>query len=376
MGNIRRRAKVIRRRKEELRLLKQGKTTKEIASALGVGGGLVRDDYNALLRNLRPENIERFRAIKRGAARSKFSLSKAMEIISASKNVIKGHASMLPKKPWRLPLPLRKNPKKEAQVLHELRSTKKSLTQIAGDNQASWKVVQKAYNFLKAKGEEIPVRARTYHGLMGKATGQLSRAKIAALMIEHEPAIVRKAGSFYRHYRDLFNTAGFDEKDIAGYIRRQLPHKLELFNPDSVKKVSGFENKARFVCSRQIRFLAIDMLKIARKKAGKELGSLEKPLVIARNSIGEKAFTRRGILAGQIRMENPEEAIALLEETAKKAGFTIQQKAVAYARFAGFTSKQIGDMGGLGSSYAWVISMEIRKKMRKAGLAPPEKKRS
>jgi len=372
-----------KRRMQVLRGLKQRKSIKQISLELGIPAPTVYFDLVRLSKRLRPENIKKLNALKREIRYYKITPEKASQLIETAKKVLRSQASVLPKKsrspqksPGQMPLHLIRNPEKAAILFQDLRSTKKTLTQIKLDRHTSLPLVSKAYTFLITKGEAIPERR---HGLernqmdKRRLTGQLTNAKIEEIIKKQEPNINSKAWQFYNYYRDLFNSAGFGAEDIAAQIRQKLPWKLETFGPARIKKPLSLQQKIDHHCSVQINLLAIDMLRLARKKAGKEQISIETPLSQKRTGSGERAFSLKDLIAGEITAEDPEIGISLIEAVSKKAGLTIQEKAAIYLRFAGFTQKQIAQEVNVNPNAISYILTSAKKKLEKSGFSPEKK---
>ena len=360
---------VRRRQWQMLRGILNGKNLKQIDNELG--RGLTYYYAAAVSGRLKQGNAQRLRALIRENSAKKFKRQKAGEIIELMTKVILGKAELPrgPQKPAK-PIMPKVHPKKAAEILADLRRTKKTLAEIAAARGIGQQRVSNAYHRLLDAGEGIPERIRGGSQRdMSRRTGVIGRGEIPGILAKKEAQIAKKAGSIFMRYRWIFQAAGVLPEDIAQHIRGSLVWKLETFDPTKMKKAPPKEKLDRYI-SFHITRLALDKLKIAARKARRKAVMLQRfPTKEPGRREGEIARLADIPERTMPPEQDPQETIDLLGGISRKAGLLRQEKAVLFAKAAGLKGKRLAAMVGISESGVALIFTSARKKMAKAGIA-------
>jgi len=358
-----------RRQWQTLRGILGGKRLTQIGNELGIEIPAISKDAASVSARLRPENAQRIRMLMRENRAQKFTPEKADKITALAKKIILGEAELprAPEKPAKPIMP--KIHPKEAAIINDLQGTKKTMKEIAADRHVRRVLVQKIYHRMLAAGEVIPERNKGRR-LMSRKTGVVGVGEIPGILAKNEAQIARKARDIFWQNRRIFRAAAIGPEDIAQYIRRHLPQKLEIFDPGRMKKAPPEKKLNRYI-SFHISHLALDMLKTparAMRRRGvalqrfptKEPGRREGE-VVRLADIPERAVPQA---------QDPQETIDLLERISRKAGLLRREKAVVFAKIAGISGKRFAAMTGTVETNVSLIYTSARKKIANAGIAP------
>ena len=351
-----------------LEKVRDGKSRIQIVNDLAINRNTVSEILHEAEKVLAPKERRQFHKLLRENAAIKFKPANARNLIHDSKNVLVGKSAFLLQKPKD---PLAKfymnKPAATKKAIRLIRKTNMRLVQIKKETGLSKLKISNLYHIIKQM-ESIPERKTGSNQKRDKKRitkwYRNNKKKVQKLMQIWEPKIVSTAASYCRN-STIFQRTGIYPDNIADYIRDSLEWKLKTFDPSRGKKMSE-DIKLRNHISHQIKLLALDQLKIARKrKAQVSLGyNLTKSQ--------KKPWTFMDILVAKpsARNTDPEKLIALIEEVSKKAGFSIQEKAIIYAKAAGLKQHQIGKIVGVNESRISQVMISIRAKATKAGFSP------
>ncbi len=357
-------------RLEILKKVRERKSDGQIVRDLAINRNIFGRMVLEIRKGLTPKERIRFLEMRRENASDKFTPINARNLIRDSKKVLTGETAFIMQKP-KDPLArfYKHMPAATKKAVRLIRGTNMKFIRISEKTGLSQQKVSSMYKILR-EVEQIPERRR---GGEERNKNRITKwylknkGKIPKLMQQWEPRIVSTAESYCRN-STIFQRAGIYPDNIADYIRDSLEWKLKTFDPSRGKKMSE-DIKLRNYISHQIKLLALDQLKIARRR--KTQSSLGHNLTTSQ----EKPWTFMNILAAKPSARNidPEKLIALIEEVSKKANLTTQEKAIIYAKAAGLKQAQIGKIVGVNESRISQVMISTKAKATKAGFSPKKK---
>lgn len=123
--------------------LNRGKTLQAISKKLSLSENSVEQRFNKAIESLSVHERARMRKKAGLWPVRKFNPKKVEAVISLSKKVILGEASLMSQSPWAKIIMAKKNPKKLRGIIIELRFTRKSFKSIARRTKTTEEMVKK-----------------------------------------------------------------------------------------------------------------------------------------------------------------------------------------------------------------------------------------
>jgi len=358
---------------ELLRRINKGQTLREISTGSKVSYGKVYGTLTSVKKNLKPKSAEKLRMAINENRQGKFKSKKAIELTSFAKKILTGEINLVSKNPWKTNFPIMygKNPKALKKIIHLLRTTNNSFTEVGKKTRTSYDPIKKAYDLLRKIGEEIPERSRNVRPTLRKAsrlTGVFTEKQVKQILKSHEARIDKASKKMYNAYRPLFDFRNMGPGEIADYIRSGLEWKIKTFNFEK-RQGTNFKHELLKYCAQQVKFLALDQVKLAKKNY-QRVESLEKKI-----GQGDKKITRKEIVAAkEQKTVSPKDLMAAIERMAKQAKLDQREKAVVYGKAAGMTQGEMSTIVGTSSSFISYLINSGRAKMRATGFEPIRRK--
>jgi len=353
-----------------LRSIYAGKTIKQIAQEKRLPYSRMHRKVDDVKRGLKPESREKLKEQINANRGKKFDPRSAKELTSFAKKAIRGEIFLFSQSPWKTSFPsyYEKHPKTLKKVVHLLRSTGKSFTQIGQETGVGYGTISKSYKLLKGFGEDIAERglhARPSKRQQSRITGFFNQKQVTGIVNSYEKRIVHTANKFYNVYKPYFDFKNITAEGIADYIRDSLEWKVKTFDL-SKRKGKSLKLELQKYCCQQIKFLALDKVKQV-KRNHKKVVSLEQ----GKGIDGEAGLRLKDIIAAkEQKSASPEEMIELIEKISRQSKLDTKEKAIFYGKVAGMTHGEMATMAGTNNSFIGYISMTTRKKMLAAGYKP------